>query len=286
MTNRLKVAIAAGLALLGIAFVGLQAPARACDVSSAIDTIVSVRQPAGSPTQSVPIGSSYLCSTVLIDATNGPVNLVLAAPPSAGQGLIAFKKIDLTSNLVALVPATLVPATSSTPASGTFEDGMISIPLSLEGDAATMESDGNANWWLLSPGLATLRHNPFVAEHTIISTGYQMQPSYNGYIMLVDTSVNNAPIMIALPPISAAQALAMDMPRAAFSHQTFTALVTKFDSTSNVVSVVSEPGEVIEGGTQLSSGSYLINLTAFHETYLFWSDGARWIALPFAPMTQ
>lgn len=214
-----------------------------------------------SVTANCTVTSSNLDNIVYADATAGPIDITLAAPSSFGVGLLGVKKIDLTSNLVQLLPA-----------SGTFEEAMSSLPLSLEGDGVIMASDASA-WRVLVPGLSTLRHSMIPAEHDVTSTSYNISPTYNGYIMLCDTASAGGSIMIVLPW----------MAQAAFHHQCFEVDVMHFDSvaTSNVVSVVSQSGEpiVYPGAVWLGTpgaSSMKLDLPTNYQCKTFWTDGARW----------
>lgn len=207
----------------------------------------------GSTFQTLTAGSYTFSSAdsgkvIFADATSGGITVTLPAANLFGVGQVTMKKVDLTSNIVQFT--------------GTFEESQTSMPLSLEGDVATMASDGT-NWKLITPGLATLRHNPFVAEHTITTTSYQIDRTYNGYVMIVDAATAGGPVLMVLPPIT----------QAAFSHQTFTVVVNKFDSGANNVTVVP-----FESGTlHWSSSTYV--MTHQYESVIFWTDGSRWLIL-------
>jgi hypothetical protein len=194
------------------------------------------------------VTSADLGKVIFANATAGQVTVNLPAPASFGIGQLTLKKIDATSNLVQFT--------------GTLEQGQSNLPLSLEGDAATIASDGSV-WKLISPGLATLRHNPFVAEHTITTPTYNIDKTYNGYVMIVDAATAGAPVLMVLPSLSLA----------AFNHQTFTVVVYKFDSGANKVSIIPNAGE------PLNWSSATVDLTAQYQSAALWTDGARWIVL-------
>lgn len=199
-------------------------------------------------TASATLSSADSGKVIFADATSGAINVALPACNLFGIGQVTMKKIDLTSNLVQFT--------------GTFEESQTSMPLSLEGDVATMGCDGT-NWKLIMPGLATLRHNPFVAEHTITVPSYQIDRTYNGYVMIVDAATAGGPVLMVLPSIT----------QAGFSHQTFTVVITKFDSGSNNISVVP-----FESGT-LHWSSSVYTLSHQYQSAIFWTDGARWLIL-------
>lgn len=208
------------------------------------------------------IGIAYADDIILVDATAGAIVLTLDDPASFGVGVVTIKKIDDTSN-----PVTLVPAT------GTFEMGRASFVLSLVGDACKMASDGT-NWWMVEPGLTAFRHSFLgCAEHDIAVPFYNIDPSYNNYLMLCDTASAGASQEIVLP----------DMTVAAFGHQCFMVGVMHFDSapTSNIVSVVSQPGQPIicPGAVWLGtpgSSSMKLDLPTNLQCKWFWTDKARW----------
>jgi hypothetical protein len=116
-----------------------------------------------------------------------------------------------------------------------------------------------------------------VAEHTVTQCRYQILPSYNGFILLVDAASAGCDVMIVLPPTSQPNVQRTGIGLAAFNHQTFTIKVRKWDSGPHIVSVVSMPGEPIDGGVPLSKGDYKVDITEHMQTLEFWTDGARWI---------
>lgn len=214
-----------------------------------------------SVTANYAVTPANLGNVIYVDATAGPINLTLPDPSAFGVGLLGVKKIDLTSNLVQLLPA-----------SGTFEDGMPSIPLSLECDGLIMASDG-MTWRILAPGLSAVRHSMIPAEHDITVPSYNISPTYDGYLMLCDTAAAGGSIMMVLPW----------MAQAAFHHQCFSVDVMHFDSasTSNIVSVVSQSGEAIvfPGAIWLGTpgaSSMKLDLPTNLQCRTFWTDGARW----------
>jgi hypothetical protein len=236
--------------------IGIKAPVSIANGGTGGTTLPTARSSLGVPGstfQTLTAGSYTLSSadsgkTIFADASGGGVTVTLPAANLFGVGQVTMKKVDQSSNLVQF--------------SGTFEESQTSMPLSLEGDVATMASDGT-NWKLIMPGLATLRHNPFVAEHTITIPSYQIDRTYNGYVMIVDAATAGAPVLMVLPAITSA----------AFSHQTFTVVITKFDSGSNNVTVVP-----FEAGTlHWSSSTYI--LSHQYQSAIFWTDGARWLIL-------
>lgn len=236
--------------------IGIKAPVSIANGGTGGTTAAAARTNlgiAGATFQTITAGSYTLSSAdagkiIFADATSGGIGVTLPAPNLFGVGQVTMKKVDLTSNIVQFF--------------GTFEESQTSMPLSLEGDVATMASDGTV-WKLISPGLATLRHNPFVAEHTITIPSYQIDRTYNGYVMIVDALTAGGPVLMVLPPIT----------QAAFSHQTFTVVVNKFDSSANNVTVVP-----FEAGTlHWSSSTYV--MTHQYESVIFWTDGSRWLVL-------
>lgn len=209
------------------------------------------------------LSSSNLNETIFCDATSGGVTLTLPTASAFGTGMVAIKKIDLTSNLVSVYPP-----------SGNIESGFSFYPLSLENDSLILQSDGVSSWKLVGQNFSNLRHNIVHAEHTITSATYNIDQTYCGYIMLVSTSSVGAPVLMELPLISAA----------AKNHQTFTVGVMNFDGTYEV-SIVSQSGDTITDPRASPSGSsYVVNLAAGfpNRCYWFWTDGARWVI----PMTN
>lgn len=214
------------------------------------------------------LSSSDFGECLSVDATAGPVVIDVPAAPTLGAGSLNVKKIDVTSNLVSF-------------SGGPFEAGenLASLPLSLEQDAGTLASDGSG-WTLRTPGLATLRHNPWVAEHTITATMYSIDPTYNGYIMLVDTCSAGASVYMQLPAIASA----------AFHHQTYSVKVHRIDSCAEpslVVSVVanSTSDYIADNHTSSANGTACgspgglckIDETQNYQDLFLWTDGARWI---------
>lgn len=211
--------------------------------------------------------TNYAGNSIWANAASAPLTITLDTPANFGVGLVSIKKVDMTSNLV-----TVANACSPT----CMEEGQATLPLSLEGDAAIFQSDGISQWKLISPGLYTLRCHPDGAEHDITILYYNIDPTYCGYVMLVDTYTAGGPVEMVLPSITVA----------AYSHQNWGVTVCMFDSnpTSNFVSVVSQSGQYIAYPSAIWLGtpgasSMKLDITINQKCAKFWTDGARWVVI-------
>lgn len=195
------------------------------------------------------IPTSDKSKIIYADATAGAVDLTLPSAASFGVGVLSVAKVDIGSNIVRVYP----PVADSI-------SGMTKIMLPLFGDNAMFASDGST-WRVVGPSIASIRHTPIVAEHTIVigNSPYSIDESYNGYIMIVDATGGN--ITLNLPKADTV---------AFANHQVYTVAVKKYDTSANTVSIVAFAGDAINGPASP------IILTRPYETVWLWTDGARW----------
>lgn len=205
----------------------------------------------------VSVSSNYNVSTsdinkvLFVDATATPITIQLPAAATFGVSTITIQKADTTSNLITVLPP-----------GGNTINGQAQVYAPLEGAAMIIQCDG-ATYRIISPGFAEMRGSSIRSEHTIVfaNSPYPIDPTYNGYIMVVDATGGN--IALTLPSLTGSNA-------AAFSHQSFTVDVTKYDTSTNIVTVSAF------GSDTINWSESPVVLARGRDYVRFYSDGARW----------